>query len=600
MTNLNKRKEYLNSLFNVKKLSNLFVQNSPEWVNKVATAVKDFKNEWSIIPRYEKNNLDLETLLKDKKYKWLSSIQMHRYHEDIEAGKTPEQIAEEYLQGALTSAISLIDLNSEIPKKSISTKPLMALDLETTGLDVTYFKIGGKTIHTCYITGICLAYFDENFVEHSIYLPVLHTESDGVPNLGYKKAIELITLICEKFSPIYHNSTYDRDVSSLNGVVYKDIGGYFDTLNIVNQTDLKLNDYVRLGLKDLSKDVLHREQITLSMVDASKVGYHNLAYQEMEIYGISDASNTLALFKHFVDNYPDLFVEGLSVLQIDAKAIDITWNFNRRGFPADKTYMENSLKDVLRRELLLYKAFSDIMTELGCDEDIYITKLEAISRHLILVYAESFTAFVKKKTGITIDIWEDDTALQKFKLAVVEDLDIEIKIKVLKSGEFKLTHSMDVHHLSHLVGIVETVRWLDPEKAEKIVELCEVLLNVSSILQNANSYYVPFLKSLTFDDSGHYKLPVALKFSGTVTTRYSNKSGKPSSIIINRLKTKTTFGLKIDSGLSGVNAQGLPSAPYKLIEAKEILDVTALGKKIENRLKAIEVDVDEYFNDKLL
>lgn len=600
MTNLDKRKTYLSSLFNIKKLSNLFIQNNNEWKSKVAAAIQDFKAEWSVIPRYEQNDLDLQTLLNEKKYKWLASLKMHRYHELIVSGKTPVQIADEYIALAKEKAVSLCDLNSSIPKKNISNKPLIALDLETTGIDVTYFKIGGKTIHTCYITGICLAFLDEDYNEHSIYIPVMHTESDGVPNLNYKKAIQILTDIVTNFSPVYHNSLYDRDVSSLNGVIYKDIGGYFDTMNIVNQTDIKLDEYARMGLKELSKNVLDREQITLSMIDAKDTGYHNLAYSEMEIYAHSDASNTLALFKHFVDNYPELFIDGLSLMQIDAKAMDVTWNFNRRGFPADKTYMELALRDVLRRELLLFRAFDDIMTELGCEEEIYITKLEAISKHLITVYIDNFAKFVERKTGATLDVWGNQEHQQKFKVAVLDDLGVEVKMKALKSGEVKLTHSMDVHHLEHLIETVETVRWIEPTTAEKIVELCEVLLNVSSILQNANSYYVPFLKSLTFDDSGFYKLPVALKFSGTVTTRYSNKSGKPSSLIINRLKTKTTFGLKIDSGLSGVNAQGLPSASYKLMEAKRILDASSLGTKISSRLKALELDVDEYFNDKFL
>ena len=601
MTNMSQRKSYLNNLFNVKKLSNIFIQERPEWVNRVAGAIDDFKRDWGIIPSYSKNELDLPTLLKEKKYQWLKDVNITDYGKLVSSGTAPEDIVWNFYKEALANSVSVCDLNSEVPKKDITSKPLMSVDLETTGLDVTYFKIGGKTIHTCYITGICLAYMDDRLKEHAIYIPVLHTEADGIPNLSYKVAIELLTKIAKEFTPVYHNSLYDRDVSSLNGVVFDQLGGYFDTLNIVKQTDLKLRDFFREGLKEMSRDVLDREQITLSMIDAKSVGYHNLAYSEMDIYGVSDASNTIALFYYFLTNYPDVFTEGLTILQIDAKSMDVTWNLNRRGFPADKEYMYNSFKDVLRRELLLYSAFSEIMTELGCEEDIYITKTEAISRHLISVYIDNFTSFVKKKTNLSIDIWNDSEALQKFCTAVSADLGVEIKTKYLKSGEFKLTHSMDVNHLSHIFETVETIRWMEPDVAEKIVELCEILLSVSSILQNANSYYTPFIKGLTFDDYGYYKLPVALKFSGTVTTRFSNKSGKPSAIIIDRLKTKTNFKLKIGEGLSGVNAQGLPSAPYIRVTAKRIDDVpNSLGTKISNRLKALEADVEEYFNDKLL
>jgi hypothetical protein len=63
------------------------------------------------------------------------------------------------------------------------------------------------------------------------------------------------------------------------------------------------------------------------------------------------------------------------------------------------------------------------------------------------------------------------------------------------------------------------------------------------------------------------------------------------------MKTKTTYPLVLDNGLSGVNAQGLPSGQYNTVKAKRILDVKSLGKTVYNELMRREPDIqdDVYF-----
>lgn len=129
MTNMSQRKSYLNNLFNVKKLSNIFIQERPEWVNKAASAIDDFKREWSIIPSYSKNELDLPTLLKDKKYQWLKNVDITDYGKLVSSGTAPEDIVWNFYKEALANGVSVCDLNADVPKKDITSKPLMSVDI---------------------------------------------------------------------------------------------------------------------------------------------------------------------------------------------------------------------------------------------------------------------------------------------------------------------------------------------------------------------------------------------------------------------------------------------------------------------------------------
>lgn len=598
MTNLDKRKEYLNNLFNFNKLTSLFVRERAELKSSVSQAIKEYKQDWSEIPPFIDLKLNLDSLRGTQGYEYLDDIEFIEYDKLIET-QSAEEIIESFYGDALNSGLSLIDIADNTQDIAMSRKPLMSLDLETTGLDMSFTKEAGITNKVMYITGICLAYISEEGKEVTIYLPTLNTETDGVPNVDYAYAIDLLKRVQENFTCIYHNAGFDREVCSLNGVTFSKIGGFFDTQILAKQTDIMLDDRPQLGLKPLSEDILERPYFTMSEMDAEKVGYHNLNFTSLNLYGMLDSANTLALFRYFVANNPDLF-EKLTLHSIDAKALDCTSVMNRRGYPADYKYMRGALEDTKRREIILYETFSDIMEELGVEEEVYITKLEAISRELIRIYAENFTAFVKKKTNLTIDIYNDDTALQKFLRAVLDDLGVQIKKKVLKDESVKLTHSMDVNHLTYIRDHIESIRWMNPTQAELIYDLCEVLLNVSSVLQNTNSYYKPFIKGLTVDDTGYYKLPVALKFMGTITTRYSNKAGKPTTIEINQLKTKTNYKLKVGAGLSGVNAQGLPSDRYTLIKAKKILNISKFPSSISKPIKVLDQEVEESVYESLL
>lgn len=87
---------------------------------------------------------------------------------------------------------------------------------------------------------------------------------------------------------------------------------------------------------------------------------------------------------------------------------------------------------------------------------------------------------------------------------------------------------------------------------------------------------------------------------GTVTTRYSNASGKPTTISVIQMKTKTKHELRVDSGLSGVNCQGIPSGKFQTLKAKKILNPSALGVSINKEFERIEAVVLEDMKNQLI
>lgn len=598
MINLRERNEFLTNLFNFDNLANIYTRSQRDLTKGVKESIEDYKHSWGQIPSSDTNRLSM-ALSNQPDYEWLKEIDYRDYSMLIKE-KSAEQIIEEFLTEAKDIGLSISDLVESAPDSEMNRKPLMAVDLETTGKDLSFRKLGGKTHHTCYITGVCLTFANPDGRETSTYIPVLNTESDGVPNVLYKTIINALSRICEEFTTTYHNSNFDREVMSMNGVKYKRIGGFFDTIVLIKQTDYMLQDFVKVGLKELSEDILERKQITLGQVDAKSKGYHNLSYSEMAIYGMSDSSNTMALIKYMAKEYSHVF-ESKNLNMIDARAMDVTSIINRQGFPADYEYIKNALADVTRREYVLFERFAQIMEDLGADPDVYITKTEAISRELIKIYIDNFSKYIEKKTNIKLDVYGNPEHLQKFEVALRDDLGVVIKKEYLKSsGDLKLTHSMDVNHLELIQDHIEGIRWVPSQVAEKISDLMDTLMVASSILQNKNSYYKPFIRSISYDDSGFYKIPVRLKFMGTVTTRYANASGKPTDISVEVMKTKTKYSLRVDSGLCGVNCQGIPSGQYKEFKAKKILNPSVLGVGVNKEFERIEAIVKEDMKNNLV
>jgi len=108
---------------------------------------------------------------------------------------------------------------------------IVALDLETTGLDTRVrFDLDGNLIQPTKIVGVCLAVSDIR----GYYLPVRHTEADGVPNWNPDEIVIFLDNLVGQAVTIYHNAQYDREVMALEGVTKLRPAPYFFCTQILH------------------------------------------------------------------------------------------------------------------------------------------------------------------------------------------------------------------------------------------------------------------------------------------------------------------------------------------------------------------------------
>ena len=160
--------------------------------------------------------------------------------------------------------------------------PLIAIDLETTGLNTSIRYIGGKLHRNIELVGICLAVKGTE----GYYLPILHTEEDGIPNFNLQASLDFLQELVDEFYQIYHNSFYDMEVMNIHKIRMNT--NYADTLLISNNLGLKEWDGVfSLGLKFLSGYLLERKMLEINELMGTKsiVKFNRLASKDAEVYG---------------------------------------------------------------------------------------------------------------------------------------------------------------------------------------------------------------------------------------------------------------------------------------------------------------------------
>lgn len=179
------------------------------------------------------------------------------------------------------------------------TFPHLAVDIETTGLRLTFKSIGGKKVpYGDQIVG----YIFSGKVGQSFFFPL---RMNTVPNLAggdHNVAFDKYIRPLLRIPSIYHNAQFDAKGAFIYGqptnllmdtlVAFKDTYGYERNMNV--------------GLKDLSLSVLGRH--SLEITDLTRTGQYgdaNFADVPAELvvaYACPDADNTLMLYEYLVKN----------------------------------------------------------------------------------------------------------------------------------------------------------------------------------------------------------------------------------------------------------------------------------------------------------
>lgn len=169
-------------------------------------------------------------------------------------------------------------------------EPLIALDLETTGLDqrVQYWfnpETGLLEFNTnTQIVDVCLA-IDANM---GLQIPVRHTETDGVPNFIESVVVEFLAKIQQRFAVVFHNAQYDREVLVQNKVALRPFPYFFDTQILDYLYDVNQK---RHGLKYLSEQKLSRKMLEINEMFGEKdhIAFDTIAATVATVYCASDA-----------------------------------------------------------------------------------------------------------------------------------------------------------------------------------------------------------------------------------------------------------------------------------------------------------------------
>jgi DNA polymerase-1 len=271
------------------------------------------------------------------------------------------------------------DFSTALQIEGFKGANLLALDLETTGLDTrTLYDYEKKLNPKTKIVGVCLASSDTV----GYYLPVMHTEEDGVLNWDYKTICNFLQKIADFFLLIYHNAQYDKEILALSGVNPKPFPQYFDTMILHFISDVNEK---RHGLKAVSEQMLGRKMIEISQLFSETgekvkghINFDRLACQNAVVYGCSDAINTMGLFLQFAQmpKEKNVFIQQPIPIMIDHKLVDVLRSLYRPGFPINIDFAIKSCKDIVYRlKMLQKKAYEFLGREFDIQSPQQISKI---------------------------------------------------------------------------------------------------------------------------------------------------------------------------------------------------------------------------------
>ncbi|MFA5071094.1 MAG: DNA polymerase [Candidatus Pacearchaeota archaeon] len=262
---------------------------------------------------------------------------------------------EVFFNNLVASAGKMSSTFSEIYKKDYVESPVIAVDLETTGLDtrVVYDK-NKKLDPKTKIVGICLATF------HNIgyYLPVMHTGEDGIPNWDYAVIVAFLQKLTDTFLVLYHNAQYDKEVLSLNGVSPRGFPYYLDTMVLHYLQDVNEKTHkLKVVSEKLGRKMVEISDLFSEMGSKQKgfVQFNRLPATNASVYGCSDAMNTYFIFYNLSSTPAEdnIFIQQHVSIKIDHMLLDSLRVMYRTGFPVNIEYSLYACKDIVHRILNL-------------------------------------------------------------------------------------------------------------------------------------------------------------------------------------------------------------------------------------------------------
>ena len=494
------------------------------------------------------------------KYKWFAECEFNL----LSYEQAPKEEWLQYALNLITEHAQFID--------PIKKKPVIAFDLETTGLS-THYSINtdsdGNTIiiPDTYIVGVVLATSETK----GFYIPVMHTDTER--NVEYDTIREFIAQLQEKFVNVAHNATYDLAICSSNAIKLVKENNW-DTLLFYKFFRPEFRSH---GLKNLSTQILSRHQLEITDILKVKKGEF-IAFQRLDsrnalVYAIPDALNTFALYKNLVTNpaYKDVSpfqrtndLAYTKIAEMEAKQIYNTIFIQENGFPVHKRDLYNNLVYSTTVTTNVHQMFLD-------KHGIDIDKDEKTGIYVGTLILD----FFKSKGMVEPEVF-------KF---LEEKFSLVMKETILKDGTVKRTYSLGAEVLNNLITQLPTY---NDEKMNDLVQDLKSLNKYRSLVKNREDLLAVWA-NIREDDRGCIN-PSALRLNGTMTKRYAN-----SGIPLPRLRvtfTPKTKKMKITytEKQCSINFQGFSKISTEtsyLVRDYEIENNFSVAQQLKNNAEQI-------------
>lgn len=547
-------------------------------LNFAKQAIREFKAE---NPQQTKNPaLTKEHIEGMKEHSWLKSCTTILYTHDEYLDQ--DDALNDLINDLLSEAETVQDeVNLKTPK------PLVALDLETTGLNKTVKKIGGQNVIFNEIVGICVAASDTK----GYYIPVRHNQLDKIENFDPEPITRFLQRLVDEFHLVFHNAIFDLEVMALSGKVRLNHATYSDTLLIATLSGYK-EFYRQVGLKFLSEELLARPMVEINELMGSKnhIMLHTIPASSAYVYGCSDAMNTLGIFWAMMNDY-NPYKDQKNAMRVDLKMTRHIRSMYRCGLPVNYELGLAYLKTLLRRMIMCENIFYSSVS----DDSLEMTSAEQVGTHIFTLIKTEF----EKQYNNSKPLKQTDKGFSLLCKRLQHDFGMEVKIKELKTGT-KIAANSPALVLESLYNYLETWEFIPDDVADEIYIICETLDHYRSLTHEANIFF-KLVRYCYNDDLDVCRTGINLKLNGADTSRFSNQSsrhGANDNVTIVELKTKTKATLNLGDGITGVNSQGLSNNSghhdvWKRVDNYKDLDpqYKSVSDKMEALVEARLVDM---------
>lgn len=540
-----------------------------EYAKQATNELKEALKPQPIMPQLEKDIIEQVA-----EHKWLKNTETILYHtESLDA-------LVEMLYKEANTAPSYINKDE---------RPIIALDLETTGLNKGIKLIQGQIQHFNHIVGVCVG-LNAN---KGFYIPVNHTEIDKIPNYPVKDIIAFLQRLVDEFYVIYHNAVFDQEVMALNGVEFKN-SAFADTLLLSFLMGWK-EDYKQLGLKFLSKTMLERPMLEINEITGNKgeVRMQTAPARNAYVYGCSDAMNTYGLFNYIVGSKENPFKTQSFKTKLVHLSVSSTRSMFRVGLPFGYDIGIRTTKTLIRRMIMLENIFFAKVSK----PNINISSSSQLGYHLYsLLIKESADKFNGGQ-----EIIKGSKLYNDFVKKVKADFNMEVKDSPTKADPNKIRVNSGDDVLKAMYANLNKWGFISEATADEIYIICEIMSEYRT-LANKLKIYIGLVRNCYNDDLNMNRAPIALRLLGARTGRFSNagsKDGAWDRIELDELKKGIVPRFIEGKGVCEFNAQGLSHESGHWKQLKKVKNFKQLNPKFKEVSEALDRMVEARFYDYL-